>query len=72
MTLLSGFCATTAGAEWYVGAYGGLSYPGPLTATTVSDPSLNGGVTDARVNDLELHTSLTGGMKAGYFFAERP
>ncbi len=72
IALMPVFCTTTALAEWYVGAYGGLSYPGAFTNVTLSDPNLSGGIRDARINDLELHTSLAGGLKAGYFFAERP
>lgn len=62
----------TAVAEWYVGGYGGFSYPGPFTNVTLSHPTLNGGITDARINDLELRSSAVGGVKAGYFFTERP
>lgn len=72
MLLVPAFVPGPARAEWYVGAYGGLSYPGAFTNVTLSDPNLSGGVRDARINDLELHTSLAGGVKAGYFFAERP
>lgn len=64
--------ATTAQAEWYVGAYGGLSYPGAFSNVTLSDPTLGGGVSGARVNDLELKSTLAGGVKAGYFFTDRP
>ena len=64
--------ATTAQAEWYVGGYGGLSAPGGLSNTTVSDPTIGGGVTDARINDLELKSGLLGGVKGGYFFESRP
>ena len=63
---------STAAAEWYVGGYGGLSYPGAFTNVTLSHPTLNGGIAGARVNDLELRTSAVGGVKAGYFFTERP
>lgn len=62
----------TAVAEWYVGGYGGLSYPGAFTNVTLSHPTLNGGVSGARVNDLELQSSPVGGVKLGYFFTERP
>ena len=62
----------TAGAEWYVRAHGSLSYPSALTNVTLSDPVLNGGVTNARINDLAMKSSPAGGLKAGYFFASRP
>ncbi len=61
-----------AHAEWYVGAYGGFATPGAFSNATLSSPTLGGGVTDARINDLELRTTLTGGIKAGYFFVTRP
>ena len=69
---LSVFLTTIVRAEWYVGAYGGLTYPGAFSNTTLSSPTLGGGVTNARINDLELKSSLVGGVKAGYFFNARP
>jgi outer membrane protein W len=62
----------TAIAEWYVSGYGGPSHPGALTNVTLSNPGLNGGVTNAHINDLEMKTSPAGGLKAGYFFSSRP
>ena len=62
----------TAQAEWYVGAYGGLNNPGAFSNVTVSDPTLGGGVSNARINDLELKSGLVGGVKGGYFFVARP
>jgi hypothetical protein len=70
--MLVSLLSTTAQAEWYVGAYGGLSYPGPFSNVTLSDPALAGGISGARVNDLELKSALAGGVKAGYFFTDRP
>ena len=70
--ILISLFAATAKAEWYVGAYGGLSYPGAFSNVTLSDPTLGGGVSGARVNDLELKSTLAGGVKAGYFFSDRP
>lgn len=70
--ILSSLFATTAQAEWYIGAYGGLSYPGSFTNVTLSDPVLGGGVSSVRTNDLELKTTLAGGVKAGYFFKRWP
>ena len=49
----------TAQAEWYVGAYGGLATPGAFSNATLSSPTLGGGVTEARINDLELKTDLS-------------
>lgn len=69
---MTSFFTTTAQGEWYVGAYGGLANPGAFSNVTLSDATLGGGVTGARVNDLELKSSLVGGVKAGYFFATRP
>ena len=70
--VLASSFATTAQAEWYVGAYGGLSYPGAFSNVTLSDPALGGGISGARINDLELKTTLVGSVKAGYFFVDRP
>ena len=53
-------------------AYGGITNPGAFSNVTLSSPTLGGGVTDARINDLELKSSLVGGAKAGYFFDTRP
>ena len=66
------FIATNAQAEWYVGAYGGIANPGAFSNVTLSSPTLGGGVTDARINDLELTSGLVGGVKAGYFLQTRP
>ena len=63
---------TMAQAEWYVGGYGGLANPGAFSNATLSDPIVGGGVSKARINDLELKTSLAWGAKAGYFFEGRP
>lgn len=69
---VSGHLTTTAQAEWYVGGYGGVTAPGALSNTTVSDPNLGSGVTNARINDLELKSGLLEGAKGGYFFESRP
>ena len=69
---VSSLFATTAQAEWYVGGYGGVSAPGGFSNVTVSDPTLGGGVTNARLNDLELKSGLLGGVNGGYFFESRP
>lgn len=69
---VSSLLTTTAQAEWYVGGYGGISVPGGLSNTTVSDATLGGGVTDARINDLELKSGFLQGVKGGYFFESRP
>ena len=66
------FLITNAQAEWYVGAYGGIATPGAFSNATLSSPTLGGGVSNARINDLELKSSLVGGVKAGYFFDKRP
>ncbi|HLZ34218.1 MAG TPA: hypothetical protein VKP13_09375, partial [Nitrospira sp.] len=63
---------TTAQAEWYVGGYGGISIPGGLSNVTVSNSTLGGGVTDAKINDLELKSNLLWGGRAGYFLETRP
>ena len=61
--MLASSFATTAQAEWYVGAHGGLSYPGPFSNVTLRDPALGGGISDARLNDLELKSALVGGVR---------
>lgn len=70
--LVSAVLTSPVRAEWYVGAYGGITNPGAFSNVTMSSPTIGGGVTDARINDLELKTSLVGGVKAGYFFDSRP
>jgi opacity protein-like surface antigen len=67
-----GLLTTKAQAEWYVGGYGGVSVPGGLSNVTVSDATLGCGVTNARLNDLELKSGLLGGVKGGQFFDSRP
>ena len=69
---VSSFFIPTAQAEWYIGAYGGLANPGAFSNATLSDATLGGGVTNARINDLELRSGLVAGVKGGYFFAARP
>jgi len=69
---VSGLLTTKAQAEWYVGGYGGVAAPGGLSNTTISDPTLGGGVTNAHINDLALKSGLLGGTKGGYFFEARP
>lgn len=61
-------CTSPVRAEWYVGGYGGISNPGAFSNVMLSDPTLAGGVNNARINDLELKGGLVGGAKAGYFF----
>jgi hypothetical protein len=70
--LLGCLFTTTAQAEWYIGGYGGISVPGGLSNTTASDATLGGGVTNARINNLELKSGLLEGVKGGYFFESRP
>src|SRR5512146_2433873 len=70
--LLGCLIATAAQAEWYVGGYGGISIPGGLSNVTVSNSTLGGGVTDAKINDLELKSNLLWGGRAGYFLETRP
>jgi opacity protein-like surface antigen len=69
---VSGLLTTTAQAEWYVGGYGGISIPGGFSNTTISSSTLGGGVTDARVQDLELKSGLLQGVRGGYFLETRP
>jgi opacity protein-like surface antigen len=70
--LLGSLFATTAQAEWYLGGYGGISVPGGLANITISDATLGGGVTNARIPNLELKPGLLEGVKGGYFLETRP
>ena len=67
--MLGSLFATTAQAERYVG---GLSHPGAFSNVILSDPAPGGGISGARINDLELKSTLAGGVTADYFFADRP
>jgi hypothetical protein len=69
---VSGLLTPKAQAEWYLGGYGGFANPGAFSNVTVSNLTVGGSVTDARLNDLELKSSFIGGGKAGYFFEGRP
>jgi len=62
MTVTS-FLTTEAQADWYVGAYGGLASPGEFSNATLSSATLGGGVTDARISDLELKNGPVWGAK---------
>ena len=70
--MLGSLFITTAQAEWYVGGYGGIGNPGAFSNVTASNFAVGNGVTTARLNDLELKTTLLGGAKGGYFFESRP
>ena len=63
---------TAAHAEWYVAAQTGVVLPNSLSNVTVSSPTLAGGVTDARIADVNLKNgSPLYGARAGYFFPGR-
>jgi opacity protein-like surface antigen len=66
--------SATAGAEWYIGGYGGLNMPGKLTnvqgtGTVEGSGILTGtsGSTVITTSDLELENSVTYGAKVGYW-----
>jgi hypothetical protein len=69
---LAPLLSSDAFGEGYVGIYGGIANPGPLSNARVSSSTLGGGVNDARTLDLELEDSLVGGGKIGHFFANSP
>lgn len=69
---INSFFTTKAQGEWYVGAYGGVASPGAFSNATLSDATLGGGVSGARVVDLELETSGVFGAKVGYFLEAYP
>jgi hypothetical protein len=61
-----------AHGEWYVVGQTGVILPGSLSNATVSSPTLAGGVSEARVADIDLEKgSPFFGAKAGYFFPKR-
>ena len=61
-----------AQGEWYVIGQTGVILPGSLSNVTVSSPTLAGGVTDARISDVDLEKgSPFYGAKVGYFFPKR-
>lgn len=61
-----------AHGEWYVVGQTGVGMPGSLSNVTVSSPTLAGGVSEARVADLDLEKGQPFyGAKVGYFFPKR-
>lgn len=61
-----------AHGEWYVSGQTGVILPGTLSNVTVSSPTLAGGVTEARIADVDLEKgSPFYGGKVGYFFPKR-
>jgi opacity protein-like surface antigen len=61
-----------AQGEWYVIGQTGVVMPGSLSNVTVSSPTLAGGVTDARIADIDLEKGQPFyGGKVGYFFPKR-
>lgn len=76
-TLLS-LCVTgfltvlPAQAEWYVAGQTGVLVPGSLSNVTLNSPTVGGGVSGARVTDVNLENgSPLFGAKIGYFFPKR-
>jgi opacity protein-like surface antigen len=63
---------TAVHAEWYLSAQSGVVLPSSLSNVTISSPTLAGGVSNARVADLNLQNgSPLYGARAGYFFPGR-
>ncbi|BCA56947.1 hypothetical protein W02_40870 [Nitrospira sp. KM1] len=61
-----------AQGEWYVIGQTGVVLPGSLSNVTLSSPTLAGGVSEARIADIDLEKgSPFYGAKAGYFFPKR-
>lgn len=61
-----------AQGEWYVVGQTGVLVPGSLSNVTVSNPTLAGGVREARIADVDLEKgSPLFGAKVGYFFPKR-
>jgi opacity protein-like surface antigen len=61
-----------AQGEWYVVGQTGVAMPGSLSNVTVSSPTLAGGVSEARVADLDLEKGQPFyGGKVGIFFPKR-
>lgn len=64
--------ASSAQGEWYVVGQTGVILPGSLSNATVNSPTLAGGVTDARVADIDMEkASPFYGAKVGFFFPKR-
>ena len=62
----------TAHAEWYVIAQSGVVMPNSLSNVTLNSSTLAGGVSEARIADVNLEkASLLYGAKIGYFFRGR-
>lgn len=58
-----------AHGEWYVIGQAGVVLPGSLSNVTVSSPTLAGGVSEARIADVNLEKgSPFYGARVGYFF----
>ncbi len=70
---LSLSCPPNTQAEWYVAGQAGLAIDGTLQDSNVTSPTFGGpgGVSSARVSDLDLMNSPLYGAKAGYFFESR-
>ena len=60
-----------AQGEWYVVGQTGVVVPSSLSNVTVTSPTLAGGVTEARIADVDLQMGHPLGAKAGYFFPKR-
>ena len=71
--LITGFLSILpAQGEWYVIGQTGVGMPGSLSNVTLSSPTLAGGVSEARVADLDLEKGQPFyGGKVGYFFPKR-
>jgi opacity protein-like surface antigen len=67
----AGGAASPAMAEWYVGGQFGVSLPESISNAKLSNQNFAGGVSDARVNDLDRDTSAVWGGKIGYFSPDR-
>jgi len=61
-----------AQGEWYAAGQTGVVVPSSLSNVTVTSPTLAGGVTEARIADVDLQNgSPLFGAKVGYFFPKR-
>ena len=62
----------SAQAEWYVGGYGGIANPGAFSNVTASNFGVGNGFTNARLNDLELKSTLVGEQREAIFVNRAP
>ncbi len=69
--ILTGFLVIPAQAEWYLTGHMGVAVPGSLSNSKITSPTLAGGVTDARIADVDQESTLVYGAKVGAYLPRR-